>query len=360
LPDPLENSVKLIQRVEKTHKNLGLPTMFAKLVDLSDLGLFLIADRGRGKTQILNTIVKIRHRDVMEVSIVTFAGVIKLADQMSDKHFTMINKDFSTFYTAYLKDVGVNLIASLITDHSVKASTGKYKIEIQNCYLSFLSATQPQMVRGINRLDSWESMYRDRFLRFDILYMFGTPKYTKADPEPGEYTWEQESPNAITLPKAVREHPIYERMKTVLMRQTSEGRCEIYLERLLRANAYFNNRDIVIVPDLEMLELFVPNLLLDVLLSARMRAVSEPMIFNADSYLILFHLIERGPASRAALREHFNVSHATLIKNLNPLLATNIVKGTYGSDQYKVNPSWIERYIAPVIKWSKEHGIKTE
>jgi hypothetical protein len=360
MTDPIENSIHLIQRIEKTHKNLGLPTLFTKLVDFTDLGMFIIADRGRGKTMVLEAIKKMRHRDVMEVSILTFAGLQKMTDNMSDRSITMINKDFSTFYTPYLKDIGVNLISSLISDHSIKASTGKYKIEIQNCFISFLSATQPQMIKSINYLDAWESMYRDRFFRFDLIYPFGTPKYTKLPPEPGEYFFEIPTVDSVNLPKPIINDRRYERLKMVIQRQTSEGRCGIYVDKLLKAHAFLNNRDVVIDKDLEVLELFIPNLLLDIILSMRQKGVSEPMIFNANSYLLFFHLIERGETSRQSLREHFNVSHSTLIKNLNPLLATNLIKGSMGTTNYRVNPQWYDKYIVPITSWCKEHGIKTE
>lgn len=353
----MENTLRVVERVEKTHKNLGLPTMFGKLVDLSNLGLFLDCDRGKGKTTILETLIKLRHRDVMKVSIITFAGVAKMTDQLTDRSVTVINPDFSTFYTPYLKDVAVNLISALITDHAVKATTGKYKIEVSNCYLSFLSATQPQMIRRINRLSSWESMYRDRFLRFHMLYPFGTPKYTKNLPNIGELFFELNSPDQVSLPHRLREHPTYERLKTVIQRQTSEGRCGEYLDRLLKAHAWFNSRDIVIQKDLQFLELMIPYLMIDLLLSMRQKGVSEPMVFNANSFILLFYLIEKGESSRRTMREVYNVSHSTIIKNLNPLMASNIIKGTYGKDEYRVNPKWYTRYIKPIQQWGKEIGI---
>jgi len=341
--------------VERTHKNLGLPTVFAKLVDLADMGLFLIADRGKGKTTILDVIRKeLRHRDIMTVSIITYAGINKMAENMSDRSITMINRDFSSFYTDYLKDVAVNLIAQLITEHSVMASTGKYEIKIDNCTISFLSATQPKMIERLNGLPTWESMYKDRFFRLPLLYPLGTPKYQK---EPPEVSSVLVSNSPISLPNSLRGSPTYERMLAIIERQTSEGRCRQHLDALLKSSAALNGRDVVLPCDIEFLQLYAGNLILDYLLSERERGVSNPLVFNSNSYLIVFYLLEHNGASKADLREAYKVSQVTITRNLNPLMAGNIVKGTYGKDWYVVNKDWIERYITPVRKFYAELGI---
>ncbi|NVM24105.1 MAG: hypothetical protein HWN68_20290, partial [Desulfobacterales bacterium] len=224
--------------------------MFAKLVDMSNLGLFLVAERGKGKTTALDTIKDyLRHRDLMQVSILSYAGLAKMAENMSGRRITMLNRDFSSFYSDYLKDVAVNLIAGLITDHAIKADTGRYHIKIDDCVISFLSAAQPQMLEQINRIAAWESMYRDRFLRFPMLYWFGSPAYVDFPPEVSPVELIPDI-TTVTMPNSIKEEQGYERMKAIIERQTSEGRCGQYVDSLLRAHAAFNERDIVLPKDL--------------------------------------------------------------------------------------------------------------
>lgn len=331
--------------------------MFAKLIDMSNLGLFLVAERGKGKTTVLDTVRDcLRHRDLMQVSIISYAGIAKMADEIDGKSITMINRDFSSFYTDYLKDVAVNLIASLITDKVVKADTGKYHFHIDLEALSFLSATQPQMLEKLNHLPTWESMYRDRFIRYPILYWFGEPIYRKDPPRVSAITLIPDI-DTVSIPKNITEDRAYERMMAIIERQTSEGRCQQYTDRLLKAHAAFNERDIVLPADLEFIQLFAGNLLLDYLLSDRVEGVSRPLIFNSNSYILFFYLLERGEASKVQMRQEYNVSNVTITKNLNPLMARNLIKGTYGKDKYVINKEWIDRYAGPVRSWFRERRI---
>ncbi len=354
----MKNTLLVLKQVERTHKNLGLPIMFAKLIDMSNLGCFLVAERGKGKTVSLDTIRdNLRHRDLMQVSIISYAGLADMASEMSGRRITMINRDFSSFYTDYLKDVAVNLIASLITDHGIKADTGRYHIDISDCTISFLSATQPQMLESLNRIPTWESMYRDRFVRYPMLYWFGSPeRYLKEPPKVSAVSIIPDS-EEVSIPRSIRENQIYERMTAIMERQTSMSRCKLHVDALLRSHAAFNMRDIVLPKDLEFIQLFAGNLMLDYLLSDRKRGVSRPLVFNANSFIIFSYLLEHGGASKKIMRNEWSVSNITIQRNLNPLMGRNLVKGTYGKDWYTINPKWLERYANPVHKWFEENGI---
>jgi len=327
------------------------------MVDLCDLGLFLVGIRGKGKTTVLDTMRDcLSHRDIMEISILTYAGLNKMADTLSNRSVTLINRDFSSFYTDYLKDVAVNMISALITDHSIRADTGKYHLKIDNCTISFLSATQPQMLERINRIPAWESMYRDRFIRYPMLYWFGVPKYRNDMPKvlPVELIPDI---NDVVITKSMKEKPEYVRMLTLVERQTSEGRCRQYLDGLLKASAAINGREIVAEKDLKFLQLFAGNLVMDYLLSDRQKGVSRSLVLNSDSYIIFERLLEKGGSSKTDMRREWSVSNVTMQKNLNPLMAKNLIKGSFGKDWYEINPVWIEKYAKPVYNWFEEAGI---
>jgi len=362
----IESTVRIIYRVEKTHLNLGLPTVFAKLVDISNLGLFLVGKRSVGKGAVLNSVLLLHHRDVIKITRITPAGLAKTAKEMSNREITLICPDFSSFYTDYLKDAGINLISHLITEHGVpKSWTGRYSYDIQNCTISFLTSTQPRMLRRVNRLATWESMYRDRFLRFYMLYPFGSPRYVEDYPEVPDVEYLIQDPATVAIPSSIKQDPRYERLLAVITRQTSQGRGVIYTNRLLKAHAWLNGRDVVIGDDLEVLTLFLPYLLVADLLSAR-QDVSSPLVFDPNAYHVFFYLIEHGPASRHDMVDYFRtapkqrkgkrklLAASAVRRALEPLLARNLVKGTYGGDRYFVNPKWYDRYIRPIIKWRDE------
>ena len=351
----MENTIKIVKKIEQTHKNLGLPVVFSKLVDLANMGLFISGTRGVGKGAVLHCAKLLRHRDVIVITRVTPAGLVRQAQEWSNKQLTIINPDFSSFYTDYLKDAGINLISYILTEHGVpKSWTAKYSYEITNCTISFLSSTQPRMLRKINTIPQWESMYRDRFLRLHMLYPLGTPKYREDYPEVPEITVPNSSPDQVTLPKSIKEMPEYKKLKEVIFRQTSEGRAEQYTDRLLRAHAYLNNRDTVAEKDVKFLYLFIPYLAVDYLIADR-DSVASPLRFNPDAYLAFFYIVEHREATRKELKEYFLLkkekgSISALTRALDPLKAANLIEGVYGSPTVKISRRFKE-WIDKIEEW---------
>jgi len=354
----IENTLKIVKRVEATHRNLGLPTVISKLVDLSDLGLFIVAERAKGKGAILDAVMQLRHRKVMKVSRVTPAGLAKIAKELSDTKVTFINPDITGLYSSYLKDAAINVIAHLISEHSVPQSwTAQYQYSISNCFISFLGGIQPKLMRELTTLPNWESMYKDRYLRMYLIYPFGTPNYIKDYPHigdiflPAEFNQEQ-----ISISRDIRRERSYIRLKTILERQTSEGRSGQYLDALLRAHAFLNQREMVLTIDLDILELATPYFMIDYWLSER-QALASPLKLDPNGYVLLFYMIEHGEASKAKMRAYWKVSQSTMTRAIQHLREKHIIVGTYGKDLYTLNPDWYKRYIAPLINWGNSIGI---
>lgn len=344
--------------MEKTHRNLGLPTVFAKMVDLSNLGLLIIGGRSTGKGAILNSVIQLRHRKVIKVGRLTPAGLKKIADDLNEAEVTFINPDITSLYTYYLRDAAINALSHLIYDHELPQSwTDRYDYKIENCYLSFLSGVQPKMIRQLNTLPAWESMYKDRFLRFPLFYPFGTPDYTKPYPEVGQITIPSGfTSEDVTVPRSIRRRRAYYRVKAIIERQTSAGRCGAYTNSLLKAHAFLNERDIATEADLDVLELFTLNLMADYWLSER-ESLAGALKFEPDSYVLLFYMIQHGSARRKELRKYFKVKQRVLVRYMRPLITRNILMGTYGADVYKLNAEWYAKYVLPIIKWSEKVGV---
>jgi DNA-binding transcriptional ArsR family regulator len=353
----LENTMRIVERVERTHKNLGLACVFAKLIDFSDWGCFIVGERAKGKGAILGVVEQLRHRTVMEVARLTPAGLKRIADKLNGAEVTFINPDVSTLYNPYMKDAMINCMAHLISEHRLPPSwTDRYEYQIENCRISFLSGVQPKMMKTINQLPQWESMYRDRFIRFYLFYPLGTPKWRETYPNVGEILIPDMPIDNVNIPESILKSPEYERMRSIIERQTSEGRSRLIMNRLLKAHAYLNGREAVVKEDIDFLQLFALNLLTDHWLSVRM-SPSGSLYFDPDAYVILFKLIEEGEVERRALAEYFKVSKDTLMKHIKPLVDANIVSGTFGKPRYRLNPKWEERYVKPIKDWYKERGL---
>ena len=354
----MENTIRIIKRIEKTHRNLGLPTVFCKLIDISNLGVLIVAERGRGKGAIMDSLIQLRHRNVMRMSKITPAGLAAVANEMNDTEITIINPDITSLYTDYLKDAAINVISHLISEHSLPASwTARYRYSISNCTVSFISGVQAKMMRKLMKLASWESMYKDRFIRFYMFYPRGTPKYCPEYPYVGEIEMGGHPVDAISIPSSIKSDPRYTRMKAILRIQTSEGRCQMYLNRILKASAWLNQREVVTEGDLKFLNACALYLHTEYMLSER-ETVSSPLLLNPDSFVLLFHMIEHKEASKKSMREYFKMSTSKLDRQLKPLMSANIIKGTFGKDLLRLNPKFKKKYVDPILELYEEYGVE--
>ena len=348
----LHQTITIIKEVEKTHKNLGLPLIFAKMIDFSNLGLFLIAERGKGKTAILEALIgkPMQHRTILKVGAITFKGLKKIAYKLDRNTVTVINPDFSTLYSEYLREVAVNLFSQLLYDHAIsEMHTAQYDIEIEDCYISFLSGMQPQMYRTVSTLPTFESMYKDRFIRFFMLYPLGTPKYQPEPPKiKAPIIFEAISFDAVRIEPKILKHKLYKKLVKLMGWHTSEGRAEDYVQRLLKASAKINNRLYVTESDLKLLDLYQPYLMMEKWISERLVGVAEPLQFNPHSYVIFFRVVERGEVKRSDLKKEFQVSYVTLHNNIKPLMAQRLIKGKFGTATYRVHPEWEKKYLKPI------------
>ena len=102
--------------------------------------------------------------------------------------------------------------------------------------------------------------------------------------------------------------------------------------------------------DLEFLNLCSVYLVLDDLLSTR-ETVSSPLLFDPNSYILLFHVIEREKTSKKEMREYYKMNTSKLNRQLEPLMKLNLIRGTFGKDEIKVNPKFDRKYLQPIREW---------
>jgi len=356
----LHQTINIIRQVERTHKNLSLPLILAKLIDFADLGALLLTFRGKGKGAILHTLSKppLQHRHVIRVGAITYKGLKKIADTLSNNTVTIINPDISVLYTEYLRDVAVNLFSQLIYDHEIpEMHTQQYDLHIKNAYISFLSGTQPKMYESLAQLPTFESMYKDRFIRIAMLNPLGTPDYKKYYPQIKEIKYEKLQWEITELPPRLTQTKEYKRVEEVLRYITSESRGRDYTERLVKASARLNNRLQVTESDIKFLNILTPYMTFEKWTSRRLRGVSEPLLFDADAYTLLLTVIEKKKVSRKELQTEFQVTQTTITKNIKPLMAKRIIVGKFGADEYRLHKQFYETYMKPIQDFIQFAGV---
>lgn len=356
----LQQTINITRLVEKTHKNLSQPLIFSKLCDIANLGLMIIAPRGKGKSAICETLCKkpLQHRDIIRIGAITYKGLQKLSAKLNNASKTVINHDISTLYTEYLRDVAINVFSQLLYDHRIdEMHTQQYDLKIENATISFLTGVQPQIYKTISKLHTFESMYKDRFIRYFMLYPYGTPQYHKQPPKIKDAIKITET---AETPEELRKTKEYKRLKEMIEWHCSEGRAEDFTERLIQASTQLNGREEATISDVKWILLNTPNLLMEKWCSKRYRGVSEPLEFDPDSYTLLFTIIEKRQVTKTQLQAEFQVSTTTIHNNLKPLMGRKIIAGVYGSPQYKPHKTFWKTYIQPILNWAEFTGIQTE
>jgi len=378
-----------IKIIETTHRNLGLPTIFAKLIDLSNLGVFFTGPRGVGKTTIVRTIgaqlPDWRFRDHYNVSRLSPKGMGKIQARFDKASISIYNMDFASFSTDYLKDAALGLFSSLIYDHEMTGETMGLSLSIENCRCGFISTIQPILYKKISENDQFEAQSKDRFLRYFHLQFqptlddmkFKLPRIVEMAhlkdivPNSLERLGEVELPS---IPIEIRSSIEYRRMVAVLQGQTSKNRGPEYTARLLQASAFFNNRKIITMSDVKFLCLYIPFLNMETHLSRR-ENVAEPLKFNADAYTVFDYICTFGKASPSELehyfqlrkRQHYNVderkrsiSKSTLREDTFVLRAEDMIIGRRipirgqrlsANPYFTVHPEWDADYRLPVLRF---------
>lgn len=361
----LPQTISIIKQVEKTHKNLSLPLTFAKMCDLADLGLMVIAPRGKGKSAILQALCKqpLQHRHIIKLGAITYRGLKKVADRLDNNSVSIINHDISTLYTEYLRDTAINVFSQLLYDHEIpEMHTQQYDIQIKNAYISFLTGVQPQMYQSISRLPTFESMYKDRFIRLFMLYPFGTPTYKKTPPKIENIQIDRQiKTEYIEHDTTLEKMPLYKRLVELMKWHISEGRAEDFTERLIKASARLNNRTKTTESDVKFTALYIPYLAIEKWCAKRLRGVSNPLEFDPDAYTLLHYIMEKKVASRLEIRAEFQVTNTTVLNNIKPLMGKRIIKGKFGADQYTLHKQFINTYLQPIYNFMEQAvGITQE
>lgn len=159
-----------INQVDRMYKGLGIPTLYGVLSILANKSVFFIAEKGHGKTRVINLTPKIE--ETIEKKMDTFTLSALDGYQINDEHLVLKVEDFSTT-SKYHRDVFLGVFSKMISDgnyyHHTKGPKGLL-IDIKDCKLTVLVAIQPQLYSSLcDRYEGWENMASDRFSKFVLL-----------------------------------------------------------------------------------------------------------------------------------------------------------------------------------------------
>jgi hypothetical protein len=398
----LEYAVKTISTIENTHHNLGIPTVLMKMADLSNIGAFLVGQRAKGKGTVLAVVERqLLHRNPYVCDFLTKRGLKEIQEMFNNASITVINPDFASLSSEYVRDVSLSLFSNLIYEHRITGNTMDMKLNIQNCRVSFLSSIQPILYKEISETSSYESQSKDRYLRIFMLYfrptledqdkklpVAPTPPFIKLwqdyDKEQMEQFRKTHLDELPEVPLEVRDTEYYRRVVDCFRMQTSKHRGLEYTRRMLKASALYNGRKNITISDVKFCSLAMPFLYIEKALTWRENA-SDPLKFSADAYHIFDYITENYSAKPSAIENYFQLrKRKRMVENPSPSGRLHMIKTSLRDDiqllrandlitgwspkspnapitenqMYKVNPIYQYWYRLPVLKFLEMIGVK--
>lgn len=260
----MENSIKFIKEIERTHKGTGVPSLYTQLTTLTKWGLFLIGSKGTGKGTIIKNVKtpnkELEFSDQIRIQNWDSANLLQIASRIGLCHNKILIwkiKEWSTLLH-YHRQIFLSIIAQIITDgeytHTMKINTKPEIIDIKNVTLICLIGTQPIKLDGIINNENWEALASDRFSKF----IFINPLRKNTTPKEPNFTF-----NDKNIYKKIDIKTDCKLTMDLYFNQVSDNRAELFAKDYLRAYAIFENKDVITLRDeLDFTQLFYPYLTL--------------------------------------------------------------------------------------------------
>jgi hypothetical protein len=168
-----EQTYNFVHTIEKTHKGSGIPILWCTVCEVAGLSTLLVASRGVGKSTVIKCIpVSPFRSDTISRSFDNI-GIYELSERLGnveDSHIMVKIEEFNTL-SQYARTKLLTIISKVMTDKSYYHNViGGENIDIKNCTLTCHIAIQPiSYSKLLNQNVMWESLAKDRFLRFFML-----------------------------------------------------------------------------------------------------------------------------------------------------------------------------------------------
>lgn len=302
--DKLNNSLSIINEVEKYRCGLGLPVVFTLCTNLAKylfdrgIGLILIAPKGIGKGEIIKITDIYEHNGRFRKDNLTPTYLINAIRTYSkiehNRYLDVIVEDLSTIIdNEYYFKAFFDLTSKLIWDLYYSSGThnkeldfdvhSKEETDIDINGITVICAGTNNIIHRLKKYSAWDTMYKDRFILFYLLRTKEENEYIsnkiidnainglKMDTEIlllRNYIRERVKPifpdniPNIKLSKEVSKDELV-KVYRLLFPNFTESRGLQYFLSLLKANAYINNRNEIIKDDLRFFLYFLPYLIID-------------------------------------------------------------------------------------------------
>lgn len=229
----MENSIKIIKSIERTHAGLGIPILFGNLCNLANVSCFFMGEVGTGKGTIIKNIraLDVKPEYDMTISTMNLTTLIKTIGDVKDEKLLWRVPEWSTLQP-YHRNIFLTIGSEVITDgnfnHVSRSKDEDIGLHIVNCRLTAFVGIQPlKMGKMMNENENWESIAKDRFMKFALI----NPLRNDTIESKPQYQFITK----LSFNEVVPIHSSLAVMKMALGGQCSDERMLIYARRLLSA-----------------------------------------------------------------------------------------------------------------------------
>jgi len=289
---------RVIRSVEKTHPRLGNMTAVNLIAALARRCLVNIAPSGCGKSSVTNTLLN-KLQPSLRTPSMTKSALRHYKDRLSGYVGLLVMDDLGAIDTEYSLIGTVSCLADLAYTHQAGKAIGPYAFQITNFHGSILLNVQPVVWRKVVRSDAWESVVRDKVIRYYHLYRPLEP--VSASPDIPDVDWVKPA----EFPDKLYDTEAWRLLKANFEFQHSEARAREHAREMARALAGFEGLKKVSERILEKLEQLTRPMLMEAFLMTK-RDLESGRDFNHNLLCLLveFASYGRGFELKRMCRDH--------------------------------------------------------
>jgi len=313
----------IAMKVDTTHKGLGNAIAFSILCVKARQCLLIVSPSGCGKSVITDVLAS-AHPDSVKLLSVTKARLTSYKDQFSNFWGVVLMDDIAGAGSMYERKETLVAFSMLCHGHTISKHTFSSDFEIVNFFGAALMNVQPALLAEVYEYPEWESLIREKSLRYYHLYRPTVPN--TSNPEI-KVDW---GIDVDLVQKPRHDFKLYPVLENIAGIQWSDARTLEHLDNLLKAMAALDRRQVVNNTDLLLLHRLMKPMTIE-------RYVMHKTGFEVGRWM---------DTNLAAVLVEF-----ASWKNIN---IERIAR------DYKINPSTVYRLLADINEWFVEDKVKSK
>lgn len=237
---------KLINDVESTHPRLGNAIAFSVVCVKAKMCLLIVSPAGCGKSTISNSVGK-AYTDYVRMDSITRSGLSFYTEKFTNYEGVVIIDDVGKVDSIYNRKHTISSFAELCYSHFISKHSMAATVEIEGFRGSAIMNIQPAILAEVYVYPEWESVIQDKTIRYYHLYRPTKPYEGLPDIT---IDW---GLNLDIIHKPDHRYKTYDKLEKIAAVQWSDSRAMEHLDRLLRATAALDKRQLVNGDDMALL-----------------------------------------------------------------------------------------------------------